>query len=184
MSRESFEDVSEPWRDSLRFAERVVLRFPRLIDTALRFLVRLPAEGQLRRRLLLPLARRMLRLAGRPSGLRVMQAVCEPDVEFNFFGFATATGIQERYVGPNGLQAFTEEWTSQMDWPAFAPTRVVDFGDKFLLEATFMSRGRTSGAGLSRPMGYVIHLSERGRVARVDAFWERYEALEAVGLRE
>jgi hypothetical protein len=154
--------------------ERLIMRAPWILRLSLAFAERLPRW--LRRRFLSAILPRMFRVGSDPQALGLIRDLIEPDFELHAIGFATALGIHERYRGPEGLDEFVAEWTKQMDWPTMRAESVIDIGDRLLIEVSFTNRGRASGAQTSRRMGYVMWLSRRGRVARLDAYWDWEEA--------
>ena len=60
---------------------------------------------------------------------------------------------------------------------------VADRGDSIVVEVEFQGMGRASGAG-TRTAVFQVASFRDGKVARVEGFRDRAEALEAVGLRE
>jgi uncharacterized protein len=107
-----------------------------------------------------------------------MLALCAPDIRVDASRrvFNPAT-----YDGHAGLRsAIREIWEA---WEDFCEEdeQLIDVGDRVIALHTIAGRGRTSGAEV-RAQGALIWTVRDGRVARVEAFLDQREALEAVGL--
>jgi hypothetical protein len=79
---------------------------------------------------------------------------------------------------------FQQRWSTEWGDFQFAPEELIDLGDG----RVFM-RGRTVGSGLTSGAGFdsdwaVLLTFSGGRIVRDQFFFDREEALEAVGLRE
>ena len=79
-------------------------------------------------------------------------------------------------------------WLTQFDqdWELFrtAPVEFHDLGDRVLVLGTWDARARTSGVTLDAQPGAWVATMREGKITRQETFTNRFDALEAVGLRE
>jgi ketosteroid isomerase-like protein len=105
----------------------------------------------------------------------------EPDAEWIPY---LAALEENTYRGRDQIQAM---WRDVLrDFPDFRIELievVTDRGDTIVLKVEFQGMGRASGAETRTTVFQVASLRD-GRVARVEGFRDRGEALEAVGLRD
>jgi uncharacterized protein len=93
------------------------------------------------------------------------------------------TPDQGDYYGHSGVARWLEEWgAAWADW-TYEPERYIDAGDIVVLFIRMKTEGRGSGVKLDRQDAQVYTLRE-GKIARLDHYNDRAEALETVGLRE
>jgi ketosteroid isomerase-like protein len=95
------------------------------------------------------------------------------------------------YPGPNrvlhGAEAARqalEEWIDSFEDFRVETEELLDAGDKVIAVVRESGRMRGSTTRIDAPFTAVFAFDEQGRVARLDWFTNRAEALEAVGLRE
>ncbi len=95
------------------------------------------------------------------------------------------------YPGPNrafhGLAAAREaleDWIDSFEDFRAATEELIDAGDKVIAVVRESGRMRGSATRIDAPFTAVFAFDEQGRIARLDWFTDRAEALEAVGLRE
>jgi ketosteroid isomerase-like protein len=142
------------------FEERVALRWPWLPALGVRVVARLPPRSKLRQALIWRAARQGAEAFNR----RDIDAVLiskHPDIEYEpprdlvEFG-----GLSAVYRGHAGYAQFVEEWLSA--WGAFRgePTELVDFGDRLVLLAEAVGRGK--GSGIPVTGSYAVVLTLRG----------------------
>lgn len=103
---------------------------------------------------------------------------CDPDIAMfestTLPGAASAVGIEavRRY-----MESFTKYWAEIR----FEPEEYIDAGDKVVVVARLVGRGKTSGVTVERTWAYVWTV--RGSKAlRMDGYENRQDALEAAGL--
>ena len=60
------------------------------------------------------------------------------------------------------------------------PEQIIDLGDRVVLRAAIVGRGRGSGVPISRITGIIYYFSPRGLVERQDLYWTWEEALDAL----
>jgi ketosteroid isomerase-like protein len=75
------------------------------------------------------------------------------------------------------LAALSEAWG---EW-RFEPERFIDVGDRVVVLVRVVARGGSSGVRLDRKTAHLWTIKD-GRATRCDAYLDRSQALEAVGL--
>ena len=91
--------------------------------------------------------------------------------------------FRETYRGVEGILQFLSQISEAWEDPSWVPEDYRDAGDQILVYIRFTGRGKSSGIEIERPMAHVNTVRD-GKVVRHETFWDRAEALEAVGLRE
>jgi ketosteroid isomerase-like protein len=87
------------------------------------------------------------------------------------------------YLGPEGITEFMTGWLRQWATYTIAADELIEAGDSVVV--TTRQRGVGRGSGVAADVQEFHVWTFRGRkVIRFEAFQERAEALEAVGLRE
>jgi ketosteroid isomerase-like protein len=91
-------------------------------------------------------------------------------------GAASAYGIEDvrRY-----MQSFAKYW----DEIRFEAQEYLDAGDKVIVVARLIGRGKSSGVAVERSWAYVWTVRD-GKALRMDGYADREQALEAAGLPE
>ena len=107
----------------------------------------------------------------------------DPEVVQHLSLFTMLGGQLTVYRGHDGVR---ELWRDLGE--AFAEfrveiTKIWDVGERIVAIGQLRGRGRTSGAEVQSPIGYVVEL-RNGKAIRIDDFFDPAEALEAVGLSE
>ena len=87
------------------------------------------------------------------------------------------------YGGPEGFLQLTIDWAEGFDDLVITGEEFIEAGEQVVVRSLHKSRGASSGVPVETDLWYVFTIGA-GKVARVDIFNERSEALEAVGLRE
>jgi hypothetical protein len=107
----------------------------------------------------------------------------EPLVESNCQFVAVAPGLTREYSGVDGFREGWRDWLAP--WASYrqAPEEPIDLGDRIVVLGR--ERGRLLGADsdVETRSGAVYYL-RNGRIARLEYYLTRSEALEAVGLSE
>jgi ketosteroid isomerase-like protein len=86
------------------------------------------------------------------------------------------------FRGPNEVRGYFARFTEQFDVFRFELDEVLDpGGDKVLVLFEIHGRGTGSGADFEARPGW-LHTIRDGKVARIEAYLDRREALEAAGL--
>jgi ketosteroid isomerase-like protein len=92
----------------------------------------------------------------------------------------------EPVVG-NGFREYRErfvDWIEPLETYFPHIEEVFDLGDRVLVLGRDSGRMRGSDREIESPKGGVLYSFERGKVSKVEYFFNRAEALEAAGLRE
>jgi ketosteroid isomerase-like protein len=87
------------------------------------------------------------------------------------------------YRGPAGYREFMPAWDVWGPDLRVVPEELIDLGDRIVLLAMGRGRAETSGVPVMTKLA-TIWVVKRGRVIRLQAYFNHAEALEAVGLRE
>jgi ketosteroid isomerase-like protein len=94
-----------------------------------------------------------------------------------------AFGSEKRYAGLDGLRAFMLDWMAPWTTYRIETEKAVDLGERVLL----LNRDRGLRDGSTQEVeGRIaaVFTVRDGKVARIDAYTTRADALEAVGLSE
>jgi uncharacterized protein len=89
----------------------------------------------------------------------------------------------EVYRGLGGVQEYFRSSLGAMDLIGAAVEEWIDAGDNVIAVMHISARGRTSGAPVEQHQFHVWTVRQ-GRLARLDVYHDRSQALEAVGLAE
>jgi ketosteroid isomerase-like protein len=92
-------------------------------------------------------------------------------------------GSEKRYVGVDGLRAFMLDWTAPWITYRIEIEEVVDLGARVLLLNHDRGCREGSTQEVRGRLGAVFTVRE-GKIARLDAYTTRADALEAVGLSD
>jgi ketosteroid isomerase-like protein len=105
----------------------------------------------------------------------------DPDVEW----IPLMASLEGRvYRGLDGIRQWLEEGLLT-DWESFEtyPEDFRDLGDRVLVSGHWRARGRASGVELERAATWLFDV-KGGKIARLQTYSDRAEALEAAGLSE
>jgi ketosteroid isomerase-like protein len=104
-----------------------------------------------------------------------------PEIEIREDPRFPETGV---FRGQNAVRSYFAQFTEQFDAFQFELEDVLDAGDdRVVLLFHLHGRGNDSGAVFEERPAWVQTIRD-GKVVRIDAFLDRREALEAVGLSE
>jgi ketosteroid isomerase-like protein len=104
------------------------------------------------------------------------------DPEIAMFESTTLPGAASA-VGIDAVRRYVESFARHWDAIRFEPSEYIDAGDRVVVVARLVGRGKMSGVDVERTWAYVWTV--RGsKVLRMDGYESRGEALEAVGLTE
>ena len=187
MSQENVEIVRQPLTVSSstrrRLEHRLGLRFPGFRTLLLRLLWRLPPRSRLRQ-------------AALHRGMRLgFEAVNRGDFEVAYMAYdkqielvsdprLIGLGFDGVYRGRAERVRFQQRWVAEWGDFQFAPEELIDLGDgRVFVRGRIVGSGLSSGAGFDGDWGVLFTFSD-GRVVREQFFFNRAEALEAVGMRE
>jgi len=165
--------------------DRILLRFPSLVDLAALALFRLPPGGLLRRRLV-ERAFQVVWAGINRGDFEPALLAYEPDAEVRIFG-ASGVGLAGSYSGSDGWIEFIGDIFENFGAPRFSVRRVRDGGGRIVAELGLTATGKVSGAEVEESTSSVYYFSSRGKVARQEIFWQQDSwamALEAADLSE
>ena len=177
----SQESATAPGRDAL---DRLLVRFPRLVDWMGAALSRMRSGSALRRRLVSLSVKRAFDAMAR-SDLELVLQRYDPNVEVWMRGMS-GVGIDGCYRGHDGVRALyaaLDEVFSEWRWTIRA---VVDGDARLAVRADFFGVGRGGGVETTlNDAGTAFRLSTRGTATWQEWFVEQNgwpKALEAAGL--
>ena len=101
-----------------------------------------------------------------------------PDVEFHVSG--AFPDLERVYRGHDGVRKLNEQLNAPWEKISVLPDRLIDLGEQVLALCHFQAVGR-DGIEVSLAFAHLWTLRNE-QVARLDAFSDQAEALEAVGL--
>jgi ketosteroid isomerase-like protein len=104
------------------------------------------------------------------------EAIFDPQVVLNPIDEEASSGF-------DAMRADMERWASAFDELKVTVEEIIDAGDQVVVVAHHQGRGRQSGVEVDTRF-YEVYTLREGKVARVDEYSEREEALEAAGLSE
>jgi uncharacterized protein len=85
--------------------------------------------------------------------------------------------------GVDAMRAYLQEGLDLFDEVSLEPEELIDAGDQVVAVQRVSGRGKASG--IETELRYaVVYTVRGGKIVRGREYWERAEALEAVGLRE
>ena len=108
----------------------------------------------------------------------------DPGLEMITDAKLRALGFENVYHGVAGRMRFQERW--QAEWRDFkyALDEVIVFGDnRLLVSGRLRGSGRSSGAGFETYWADLLEISSAGSIVREHYWFDRNEALEALGLQ-
>ena len=104
------------------------------------------------------------------------EAIFDPHVVLNPIDEAASSGFA-------AMRADMERWASAFDELKVTVEEIIDAGDQVVMVAQHKGRGHASGVEVDMRL-YEVYTLREGKVARVDEYTERADALEAAGLSE
>jgi ketosteroid isomerase-like protein len=110
-------------------------------------------------------------------------SVLDPEFEWN--GPREIPDLAGPHYGPEGVRRYLSKLTEVFSDYRMLPEEFIDLGgDRVLVLAREGGSGRGSGIAVqTNPTGHVWTIRE-GKPARLESYWERGAALQAVGLEE
>ena len=97
---------------------------------------------------------------------------------------STYPGPNRVFRGPEAARQALEDWIDSFEDFRAESEELIDAGDNVVAVVRESGQMRGSTTRIDAPFTAVFAFDEQGRVARLDWFTDRAEALEAVGLRE
>jgi ketosteroid isomerase-like protein len=187
MSQASLRMVRQPMavaaRSGRRLEERLGLRFPGVVAFLVGLVWRLPHNSRLRQAFLRRAATMGCEAANR-GDFEAAFVVYDQHVELVSYPRFIELGFDGVYRGRGERIRFQQRWSAEWGDFQFAPEELIDLGDRrVFLRGRTVGSGLTSGAGFDSDWAVLLTFSE-GRIVREQFFFDREEALEAIGLRE
>jgi ketosteroid isomerase-like protein len=109
-------------------------------------------------------------------------AALAPDFAADFESANGLLGIEKRYTGMDGLRALWLDWLAPWGTHRVEIERAIDLGEQVLVLANALATVAGSAAQVTRRTGALWTVRD-GKVARVEFYPDRAEALKAVGLQ-
>jgi ketosteroid isomerase-like protein len=105
----------------------------------------------------------------------------DPDVEHQRIG-ADTPDMEGEWRGLENLARVTAEYVGPLSDLRMEAEEIIDLDDdRVLVLSRHTARGKLSGAPIDHRLGELFTLSA-GKVVRYESYWDRAEAIEAVGL--
>jgi ketosteroid isomerase-like protein len=107
------------------------------------------------------------------------------DPEIEWLGPREFPDLAEPHYGHDGVRRYLDKLSEAIEDYRMVPEEFIDAGaDQVLVFSREGGRGRGSGAEVqTHPTAHLWRL-RNGKAIRMQSYWERSDALEAVGLRE
>jgi ketosteroid isomerase-like protein len=186
MSQENLQPVRMPLAlraDShRRLEERLSVRFPGVVALGTRAIRLLPPRSWLRQKVLRRVARVYLEAYNRKD-FESTYSLYRPDSESILPHQLVEVGFEPVARGRQAVVGVQRRWHA--DWGEFRiePEEVIDLDGRVLLLGRIRGSGLSSGAGIDTEWGNLATFAA-GRIVREQFFFDRAEALKAVGLTE
>ena len=112
-----------------------------------------------------------------------IKAFVDPEIAWQ--GPREFPGLAETVYGYEGIARYGDKIAEALDDYRMVPERFIDApGDRVLVFSREGGRGKGSGAEVQTHLTAHLWTLKDGRAVRMQSYWERAEALEAVGLPE
>jgi hypothetical protein len=111
---------------------------------------------------------------------RRFEELAHPDVVLRTSGMFPESG---EYHGYEGLRRFAENQAEAFEAMSIEPLEMIDAGDRVVVPTSFGGKARHTGIPATFAVVHVWTMRE-GKVAALDMYRDRSEALKAVGLEE
>ena len=161
---------------------RLMLRFPRLRMSVMRWVLRMPPTARIRR-IALPRAVQLAWSAYERGEFREpIEAAYAPDVEIDVRAIQDAgpVGLPNKTSTREELIEFQVEWTEAFAWMRYSISELLDFGDAIVFGVIQEGEGRMSGAITNIHMFTSLRF-EDGQVVWQHFFADREEAIRSIG---
>lgn len=137
------------------------------------------------------IVRQVLDASDRRDGAAVF-AVYDPEIEWDVTdvpepleGFFPPDffGLSGVFRGHEAVRGWFREWFSAWERVDYEHERLIDAGDQVVHFLGVHLRGRATGIQFELPPYAQVWTLRDGKIVRMKFYWDREEALEAVGLR-
>lgn len=113
----------------------------------------------------------------------LLEEFIDPEIEWT--GPREFPDLGETHHGYEGIASYVAKIAEAIDDYRMAPERFIDVGiDRVLVFSREGGRGKGSGAEVQTHLTAHLWTLKDGRAVRMQSYWERADALEAVGLTE
>jgi ketosteroid isomerase-like protein len=107
------------------------------------------------------------------------------DPEIEWLGPREFPDLAEPHYGHEGVTRYIAKVAEVLDDYRMVPERFIDAGDeRVLVFSREGGRGKGSGAEVQTHLTAHLWTLDEGKAVRMQSYWERTDALEAVGLSE
>jgi ketosteroid isomerase-like protein len=107
----------------------------------------------------------------------------DPMVEIHPLNLAMFGREGTAYRGHDGIRRFIRDVDEVLPGIQVQPLEIRDLGERIVANGRLHARGRTSGADVESPIGWLVEFRE-GRIIRMTDYLDPKQALEAAGLPE
>jgi ketosteroid isomerase-like protein len=104
------------------------------------------------------------------------------DPEMSMFEPAAIPGAASA-LGIDAVRRYMESFANYWEEIRFEPAEYIDAGDRVVVVAHLVGRGKGSGVAVRREWAYVWTVRD-GKALRMESYGDRAEAVRAVGLEE
>jgi ketosteroid isomerase-like protein len=152
-------------------AERIAVRWPKLMHLTTASVLRLPRGSRLRRTLLERAAEAAYEAWVSDDYQEAARAMADPEIEvYNAQGAEMPVGMDDAYYGPDGYCQAMADWAdSWKSWRVEIEDVVEVAPDKVLITGRHFGEGRASGVKIER-WGAVLYTFRGGKIWRVDGY--------------
>jgi ketosteroid isomerase-like protein len=125
-----------------------------------------------------------------PGSVEAATVPAEPfedfvDPEIEWQGPREFPDLAELHYGHEGVQRYLATIAEVLDEYRMVPERFIDAGDdRVLVFSREGGRGKGSGADIETHLTAHLWTLRDGKAVRMQSYWERADALEAVGMSE
>jgi ketosteroid isomerase-like protein len=106
-----------------------------------------------------------------------------PDFVWVMSTFRDMVGLQNEYLGADGMRQFMREWTEGFEAWSIEVEDMIDAGDQVITVCTQHARAKASGLTVDMRLAMVFTVRD-GLETRMEMYADPAEALKAVGLEQ
>jgi ketosteroid isomerase-like protein len=134
------------------------------------------------------IVRRMLDASDRRDGTAVF-AVYDPEIEWDVSELSPGEHEEPIWMrgvfrGHDAVRRWLREWVTSWEVTDYEHEQLIDAGDEVVHFLRQHVRGRASGIEFEFPPYAQVWTLREGKIVGMKLYWNRQQALEAVGLRE
>jgi ketosteroid isomerase-like protein len=102
-------------------------------------------------------------------------ARCHPEVEIHIASAETGVDLEPVYRGREGLARLNDKWREAWEEFRWEPVELIDFGDRVVMLARQIGRGKGSGAEVELEHASVVTF-DQGWAVRIQFYWDWEQA--------